>query len=274
MTLLSNIPLGLLRWSLQTRGLRSFGHRFLSPAFLIPKYPAYGKLPHNFIEQSGEIRIVGFPKSGNVWLTSLIATCLGIDVNAEKDKCRVTHTHLKMKNADLFNKQLLRGAVLIRDLRDIIVSLYHFSKTEHFKDAIGRHFIFNDIEAMYSEFFLPYYVNRIQILETLPDDYLYFGWPVIRYERLCDSPEEELRLLFKVWDIEVSQETIAKSVQMNSLDAMRSGKGKTTEEVQATHFRKGGYGNYKDEIPEHMLADIELRFRDYLRRWGYIVESS
>lgn len=270
---MTNAPLQVLRWCLHTRGMRSLGRRFLSPAFLIPKYPNYGQLSEKFTEQAGEIRIVGFPKSGNVWLTSLIATCLGVDVNAAKGACRVTHTHQKMKNEDLFNKQLLRGAVLIRDLRDIIVSLYHFTKTDHFKNAIGRHFIFDDIETMYTDFFLPYYVNRIQMLETLPDEYVQLGWPVIRYERFCDAPEQELKRLFQVWNIQVTEHAILNSIKQNSLNAMRTGKGKTTEEVQSTHFRKGGYGNYKKEIPAHILADIEYRFGDYLRRWGYVLEG-
>lgn len=266
---LTNIPYAFLRFCLETRGLRKLGHAGKSPAFYTPRYPRYGKLSESFTNQAGEIRIAGFPKSGNVWITSLIASCLDIDVTVSKNRCRVTHTHECLNDKDLFNKKILRGAVLLRDLRDVIVSIYHFMNTEHFKKFAGHHHIYNDFESMYTDFFLPYIFNKRSILETLPTDYVRFGWPVIRYEKFWDNTEAELKRLFQIWDIEITDEKIRESIRENSLDSMRAGKGKTTTEVQPTHFRKGGYGNYKEIIPPHILADIEDRFGDYLRRWGY-----
>jgi hypothetical protein len=271
MKTISQLPYHLLRGALQTRGVRTAGHSLKSPAFFTPEKPHYGSLADDFLQRRGELRIVGFPKSGNVWITSLIATCLDLDVKAPGNGCRVIHTHAPLTSRDLFDKRLLRGAVLLRDLRDVIVSLYHFTGTEHFKSYHGDHHIFNDVESMYTDYFLPYFVERVQVLENLIDDYVYFGWPVLRYERFWDNAEAELQRLFRIWGIEVSDDKIASSVEKNSLSSMRSGEGKTRSVVKKSHFRKGGYGNYADEIPPHILADIEQRFGDYLRRWGYPV---
>lgn len=256
---------------IETRGLRSVGVRFKSLAFFTPRFPHYGPFAEDFRNRPGEIRIVGFPKSGNVWISSLVATCLDLDVNFSSRNLAVTHTHRPFHNVDLFNRNLIRGAVLIRDLRDVIVSLYHFTRTDHFKKFYGPHHIYNSLSEMYTDYFLPYFVNRVNVLETLPDDYVKFGWPVIRYERFWDDAETELKRLFQIWGIDVIDEKIRSAVEKNTLDSMRQGKGKTTGGVQTTHFRKGGYGNYETEIPPHILKDIEYRFGDYLRRWGYIV---
>jgi len=106
----------------------------------------------------------------------------------------------------------------------------------------------------------------------LPDDYVRFGWPVIRYEKFWDDTEAELKRLFQIWNIIVPEEKIKQAVEKNNLQLMRKGKGKTTNNVKSTHFRRVGYGNYHEEIPPHILRDIELRFGGYLRRWGYITE--
>lgn len=269
---LKELPYQLLRAGLHWRPSRKLCRAGLAPAFFTPRSPRYGKLPQDLTKASGELRIVGFPKSGNVWITSLLASCLELPVTSSKAGLRVTHTHQALRAGDLFNRRLLRGAVLIRDLRDIIVSLYHFSKTPHFKQFLGPHFVFDSATQMYSQFFLPYYVNRLQILEALPDAYVHYGWPVIRYEDMWDDPRAELQRLFSAWDIAVPQERIEQAIEDNAIDAMRQGRGKTTEEVQTTHFRRGGHGGYRGELPAHVVADIERRFGDYLRRWGYELE--
>jgi hypothetical protein len=266
---LKEIPYQLLRAGLNWRPTRRLCRPLLAPGFFTPRHPHFGNLPADLGNANGELRIVGFPKSGNVWITSLIATCLDVPVTPSPHGLRVTHTHHALRASDLFDKQLLRGAVLMRDLRDILVSLYHFSKTPHFENFLGPHFEFNSVEQMYTQFFVPYYANRIQMLESLPVPYVQFGWPVIRYEDMWDDPKREMRRVFMAWGIEVSDDKIEQAVEKNSLEAMRKGSGKTTDEVQNTHFRRGGHGGYRSELPDHILADIEKRFGDYLSRWGY-----
>lgn len=260
-----------LHFCLKTKGLRNIGIHALSPAFFHHKYQHYGKIPENYKNQDFHITISGFPKSGNVWVTSLIASCLDLQVTPRKGKCYINNTHQPLKQHDLFNKELLRGAVLLRDIRDIIVSLYHFSNTNHFKKTHGPHHIYSDLAEMYTDYFIPYFIENENVLEALPGPYVHYGWPVIRYERLWDNPEQELTRLFAIWDIDISPEKIREAIKLNSIDALRQGKGKPSEfeHVEKTHFRKGGYGNYKEAIPEHILKDIESRFGEYLTKWGY-----
>jgi len=59
------------------------------------------------------------------------------------------------------------------------------------------------------------------------------------------------------------------AIDKNSLQNLQS-TGKTFEiHIDASHFRKGGYGNYRDDLPPKVVADINERFRDLQKRWGY-----
>lgn len=258
-----------LRPMLEFRPLRRYPLKRLSPAFFVPARPSYGPLPPDFQQQAGRFLIVGFPKSGNVWFRSLIASCLDLPVDNQGGRCFVEHTHQPFHSRYLFDRKLLRGVVLLRDLRDVIVSLYHFTHSDHFKRFHGEHHVFKDANSMYTDYFLPYFVNRVSVLESLPDAFVYYGWPVVRYEHLRESPKHELKRLFQVWGIDVSEEKIDAAIDANSLESMRKGKGKVTAEVQTSHFRKGTVGGYEADLEPHIIADIEHRFGDYLSRWGY-----
>lgn len=245
-----------------------------SPSFLRSdqhgEYKYYGPLPENYRNTHGcSFLIAAFPKSGNVWLTSLIAGCLDMPAEGTPGKCFVHHTHTALNDKLLFDKKLLRGVVLIRDVRDIVVSLFHFMKTDFFKRVQGPHHIYDDIDDMYTHYFIRFFADNFLPLKDLPEGYIKYGWPVIKYEKLYDHPEKELKRLFKIWEIDVDEKKISEVIKANTISSLRKGGGTINPKIESTHFRKGGYGNYKNELPEPILRDIEYRFGDYLRSWGY-----
>lgn len=229
----------------------------------------YGPLPTNFRNSDGYFLVAGFPKSGNVWLTSLIANCLEIPVEHKAGHARAFYVHKQLTKQTLFDPKLFRGVALVRDLRDVIVSLYHWLNTDGYRNYYkhGPHQIFLDIETMYVEFFLRRFAQLP--LQTMVEEYVRRGWPLVKYERLWDNTEVELERLFRIWGISVSKDLISSAVKRNSIDELKKGGGTLESYVERDHFRKGGYGQYKTELPNHVLRDIEYRFGDYLRSWGY-----
>lgn len=231
----------------------------------------YGALPKNFKESEGYFLVAGYPKSGNVWLTSIIAECLCLPVGENVQSCRVYYVHKALNEKFLYDPNLLRGVALVRDLRDIIVSLFHWLKTDGYKNyhKHGPHQIFYDIESMYIEFFLRRF-SQLSI-ETMIEGYVKRGWPLIKYEKLWDYPEQEIGRLFKIWGIPVEDHVIKEAVEKNKIDNLKRSGGVLETYIERDHFRKGGYGQYKSEIPAHILTDIEIRYGDYLKSWGYVV---
>ena len=246
----------------------------LSPSFL-PSWQnqKFCELPKNFKSIDSHILIAGFPKSGNVWLTSLVAGCLDLPVEKKDGHCFVHYTHKALCDEWLYDRSLLRGVVIVRDLRDIIVSLFHWLKTDDYRNyhKHGPHQIFDDVETMYIEFFLRRF-SKMPLVE-LADSYVEKGWPVVKYERLFDNTVKELQRLFQVWGINVPIEKINLTVSMNTISNIKNN-GVIESYTQPDHFRKGGYGQYLREIPENILNDIELRFGDYLMSWGYEIRNS
>jgi len=224
---------------------------------------------HSPIKKITLIFYVGFPKSGNVWLTSLIANVLELPVEKRNNFSRVYYVHKSLNKKFLHDPKLYRGVVLVRDLRDVIVSLYYWLKTEGYKNYYkhGPHQIFNDLETMYIEFFLRRFAQLP--VETMIEDYVRRGWPVVKYERLWDQTEVELQRLFEIWGIAVEAEKIKNAVESNRIEKLKKKGGVLESYIERDHFRKGGYGQYKTEILPHILKDIETRYGDYLRSWGY-----
>ena len=59
------------------------------------------------------------------------------------------------------------------------------------------------------------------------------------------------------------------SIAENSFERLKKSGKQAEIFVETTHFRKGGYGNYKNDLPPNIVTDINNRFRAMQSRWGY-----
>ena len=101
------------------------------------------------------------------------------------------------------------------------------------------------------------------------ENYVGHGVPLIKYEDLWDNPEDQLRKLFLRWGLDVDKERIKMAVEKNRIDKLSKTGKMTWKQIPTTHFRKGGYGGYKNSLPKKIIKDMNYRFGNYLRRWGY-----
>lgn len=241
-----------------------------SPAFSSTKYAHIREnIPKISMDELDEITkkgakiyIFGLPKSGNVWLTNLITDVLGV----EKDV--VIFTHGGFSKNHFFNKNIFRGVCLTRDTRSVMASLYHWSSTKGSRDKTC---IFNDIEQFYFDYFISY-TKFFNTWDQFEERLVGWGIPLIKYEKLRENPIDELERLFKRWGIIVSRDEITMSVERNSIKNYQSGKVDVTKEhIYSTHFSRGGV-DHLDEIPDKVLSDINQRYGEKLRRWGYKID--
>lgn len=220
---------------------------------------------------AGKIVVFGFPKSGNVWVKSLVADYFGlpgVEPMLDLDKPGVGITHLPF-SADIGNREdFLHGVCIVRDLRDVVASFYGYTLTNRFRSARPE-FHYPDIDSFYYEWFLSRSVGA-HLLDTHSEDYAALGVPVVRYEKLREDSAGELARLLRRWGFAPDEQKVAKAVDANRIERLKE-KGKMLEKpISPEHFRRGGVGTYGEELPPHIIRDIERRFERVLRRWGYL----
>ena len=236
-------------------------------------YEAFG--PNFLSVPNGKAVIFGIPKSGNAWLQSMLVAYFDTDpvlTIKDSDTKGVLSIHDPYDEAMQFRLDFANGVCLIRDIRDVIVSYYHYGQTEEFKRAMTR-FYYEDFEAFYYEWFLSRCVPSHQ-LHTFAQNYAERGIPIVRYERLQADPDRELSILIARWGFTPDMERIKAITQAHHLKILKTKGIDIGYHVEKSHFRKGGWGNFLTEMPSHILRDVNERFEDFLKRWGYPVELS
>jgi hypothetical protein len=161
----------------------------------------------------------------------------------------------------------MHGVYLMRDLRDVIVSYFHNTQRPDWRKGFP-HFHCDTLEQFYFEWFLPRVV-AFHDLDRHTGDYASLGLPIVRYEALYDAPVLEFTRLIKRLGLPLNEDRVADVVAANDLSLLKSGGKQLNEHVPPAHFRRGGYGAYKQEMPDKVLAHVNTRFRRLLEDWGY-----
>jgi len=223
-------------------------HSWLSDKKGTLKYPLY----NNVIDENKKVFVIGLPKSGNNWLYILLADCLDlncIDPDFEKEKTGVGITHSPFKDNIKDRNDVAHACYIMRDIRDIIVSYFKYSQTADYHKNMDPSCIYDNIEDFYYEYFLSQKIDRYYWYSHA-EYFIGRGIPMIKYENLYDNTYNELSKLFKRWGLQVEEEKIRQAISNNTIDKLKLEGKKTYREIPTSHFRKGGYNNYKDEMPE------------------------
>jgi len=222
------------------------------------------------VRPNGKIVVFGLPKSGNVWIKSLISDYFdlpGVEPVINVEKRGVGICHWAFRDDFLRRDDFLHAVYIMRDIRDIIISFFHYSQTERFLNARPE-FHYRDIDSFYYEWFLSRMVTTYR-WHTHAAEYAALGIPIVRYERLNSDPLGEFERLIRRWGLEVNKDRIRSAVEKNSIGQLKLTGKQLEVYVPPDHFRKGGSGSYQDELPPHVLRDINERFAEFLSRWGY-----
>lgn len=219
----------------------------------------------------GKVAVFGLPKSGNTWLHGLLCDTLDLPYLLYPEEVRtrgVFSTHLPFNDDIKYRHDFVHSVCIIRDIRDIITSYFHYMQTESYQKLVPLA-AYHDIETFYYDWFLSRIVPALRF-ETYWSEYAEHGVPILRYERLRLDAAGELRRLFRRWAEPVNEDRLASAVDANSFENLRT-KGKNLGDVYMppTHFRRGQASTYLEELPPQILADVNKRFGEVLRRWGY-----
>ncbi|MGB1247856.1 MAG: sulfotransferase domain-containing protein [Chitinophagales bacterium] len=221
---------------------------------------------------NAKIAVIGLPKSGNTWLTGLFADYFDLPVvhyNADRNKKGVTMFHRSFSRKMYMRRDIISVAYIVRDIRDVLVSYYNYSKTDDYRKYVDPNAYYENIEDFYYSYFLSRLIYQYDWYNHT-EEYISHGVPIVKYEDLWDDTSMTLRNLLMKMNVPVDEDKIKKAVDNNTIAKSKKAGKQLWRKISTSHFRKGGYGGYKEDLPESIIEDINERFSPFLKRWGYV----
>jgi hypothetical protein len=253
------------------------------------------------------IIVVGYPKSGCTWVTRLVAELVGCPVagfwRSEKNeiaiegeervsefRCYKSHHQL----ADLGvrpNDPETWVVYVLRDPRDIALSAANYFQFDRFPEVAA---LFRRIprgEKFYRHTFAPLFASDNYRLERMTEALLHgspgvhnwvrvswrdhwepyqqAGVPVVRYEDLLASPEEQSLRILRHFGIVRTSEQIAIAVRNQSFANKKESLLREGETGRAKFLRVGKSGQWREKLPAHLQARFANELGRELASWDY-----
>jgi Sulfotransferase domain len=241
-----------------------------------------------------DIFLVSFPKSGNTWTRFLLANLRFPDepatwenINrlipdptgtAKRDFDRMPRPRI-IKSHECFDPRYPRVIYIVRDPRDVVLSQYHYHRK---------------IRKIEDDSSLEKFVTRFLAGETCPHG----SWGqniatwlstsegnprflLLRYEDLVVDTACELAKIVAFLQLSAGTEQIAQAVERSSADRMRQLEKSQTDKNELvkgsrkdlSFVRAAGSGGWRSELPEPMVAKIEVAWGPLMQRLGYELSS-
>jgi len=231
-----------------------------------------------------DIFIVGFPKSGNTWMQSIVSGLLYcMDTSLLPDKLAQeivpdVHARSFYKRFTKFNffkshllpqKQYKRVIYIVRDGKDALISYYFFLKDLGSKVSLDS--IIKNGDELFPSFW------HIHVNEWLENRY-HSDIIYIRYEDLLISPMEELKKICKFAGLERSDEILKMVINGNSFEKMKE-KAKNFDgvghinwlgEKGVKFFRNGKIGDHKNHMTEEQIEFFNNLSKKELQKFNYL----
>lgn len=122
---------------------------------------SYGANLKNF--QNSKVVVFGHWKAGTVWLHKLLSDIFEVEMITPRFgppesffSSGIVKTHELLSPIVKSRGDLLHGVYILRDIRDCMLSMYHFSKTDYYQNVFGQaSATFRNIDSFYYDFFYP-----------------------------------------------------------------------------------------------------------------------
>lgn len=228
-----------------------------------------------------KILVCGWPKAGNTWVQALFSEYFSIPLIQpflDQNRSGVASNHFAPGIDILYRQDIKRCVFIVRDIRDIVCSYYHYAATPfHLIYVNANYDPESTIEQFYYDYFIKVILKRYRWFDTF-HMYNEYGTPLIRYEDLLNDPFEEFKKLLLKSAIVVDPNRLQRSIKNTSFKRLKkkgvsAGEwGKTMfPDMPISHFRKGKSGGWRLELPVAIQNDIAQRFGQIMDELGYQV---
>jgi hypothetical protein len=230
--------------------------------------------------------IASYPRSGNTWTRFLIANLMHPEkpvtfANIETiipDATALSSRELKrvprprlIKTHEYFEPRFRKVIYLVRDPRDVVLSLYNFRRKYRSVDDsypieryVAERFLPGDLDVSWGEHVGSWLGTRM----NQP------GFLLVRYEDLLQDPTRELCRLASFLGIAASTETLTQAIERSSANRLRQLEKVEHEAWVTTKGKRADVpfiaeavaGTWKQKLPAPSVALIESA-------WGHLMNS-
>jgi hypothetical protein len=235
--------------------------------------------------------IVSYPRSGNTWTRFLIANLLHPeepitfsniekvipDIHALPSRAvkRVPRPRI-LKSHEYFDPRYQKVFYLVRDPRDVAISLYHFRRKYRTIDDgypleryVEERFLQGDMDASWGE----HVGSWLGARRTDP------RFLLVRYEDLLDDASTQLRRMARFLGIGVDPDRIALAVERSAADRLRTLERVESEKWVSTKGKRsdvpfigpGKSCSWRTGLPKAVAGRIESAWGDLMESLGYEV---
>jgi hypothetical protein len=238
------------------------------------------------------IIIVGYPKSGNTWITRLVADVICCPVagfwndptnkdiaieGAERSSPHRVYKSHRVAAKFVGLPENYRVIYLVRDPRDVAcsganyfnvrrfrenkVELAHYDKYEAMVDVIVNGGVYAHTRKPWGRHVTEFTSTVLPGTDVRP--------LVVRYEDMVAKPVNELTLILRSLGLDRSLEELEKSIVNQSFSAMKARESAKSNGGRPRFFRKGRPGSFREELRGDLIEKIESPYAAVMTRFGY-----